>query len=76
MEYMRDVLAGFGLTLDEMVKQNAFYKGEAGPDTIVANQTLRSSYYREPAGASTGVPVPTLALEDMMVEIEIIAMTR
>ncbi len=76
MEFIRRVLAEFGLTMDEMVKQNAFYKGEAGPDVIVANQTLRSSYYAEPAGASTGIPLPFLALAEMMIEVEIIAMVR
>ena len=76
MEFIRNVLAEYGLTMDEMVKQNAFYKGEAGPDVIVANQTLRSSYYAEPAGASTGIPLPFLALAEMMIEVEIIAMVR
>ena len=76
MEFIRNVLAEYGLTMDEMIKQNAFYKGKAGPDTIVANQTLRSSYYSEPAGASTGIPLPYLALEDLMIEIEIVAMIR
>ncbi len=76
MELIRNVLAEYGLTMDEMVKQNAFYKGEAGPDVIVANQTLRSSYYAEPAGASTGIPLPFLALAEMMIEVEIIAMVR
>ena len=49
---------------------------EPGRDVIVPNQTLRSSYYAEPAGASTGIPLPYLALEDLMVEVEIIAMVR
>ena len=74
MEFIRRVLAEFDLTMDDMVKQNAFYKGEAGPDVIVANQSLRSSYYSEPAGASTGIPLPFLTLAGLMIEIEIIAM--
>lgn len=76
MEFIRRVLAEFDLTMDDMVKQNAFYKGEAGPDVIVANQSLRSSYYSEPAGASTGIPLPFLTLADLMIEIEIVAMMR
>ena len=76
MEFIRRVLAEFGLTMDAMVKQNAFYKGEAGPEVIVANQTLRSSYYAEPAGASTGIPLPFLSLAELMVEVEIVAMIR
>ena len=76
MEFIRNVLAEYNLTMDHMIKQNAFYKGAAGPDIIVANQTLRSSYYSEPAGASTGIPLPFLSLEDLMIEVEIVAMMR
>ena len=70
------VLASFGLTLDDMVKQNSFYQGEADPATIVSNQRYRSSFYTEPAGASTGVPVPFLPLEELMMSVETVAMTR
>ena len=75
MESTRTVLASFGLTLDDMVKQNSFYLGEADPETIVTNQRYRSSFYTEPAGASTGVPLPFLPLEALMVSVETIAMT-
>lgn len=76
MESTRTVLASFGLTLDDMVKQNSFYQGQADPATIVTNQRYRSSFYREPAGASTGVPLPFLPLEDLLVSVETVAMTR
>ena len=76
MESTRTVLASFGLTLDDMVKQNSFYQGQADPETIVTNQRYRSSFYREPAGASTGVPLPCLPLEDLLVSVETVAMTR
>jgi enamine deaminase RidA (YjgF/YER057c/UK114 family) len=70
------ILSVFGLTLDDMVKQNSFYQGEADPETIVSNQRYRSSFYTEPAGASTGVPVPFLPLEELVVSVETVAMTR
>ncbi len=76
MESTRTVLASFGLTLDDMVKQNSFYQGQADPETIVTNQRYRSSFYSEPAGASTGVPLPCLLLEDLLVSVETVAMTR
>ncbi len=76
MQNIAKVLAGFGLTLDDVVKNNAFYQGTAGPDTIVGNQRVRASYFREPGPASTGVPLKFLAYEGMMTEIEVIAMTR
>jgi enamine deaminase RidA (YjgF/YER057c/UK114 family) len=75
MESTRTVLASFGLTLDDMVKQNSFYQGQADPETIVTNQRYRSSFYSEPAGASTGVPLPCLPLEDLLVSVETVAMT-
>ena len=76
MESTRTVLASFGLTLDDMVKQNSFYQGQADPETIVTNQRYRSSFYSEPAGASTGVPLPCLPLADLLVSVETVAMTR
>ncbi len=76
MDNIATVLDGFGLNLDDAVKNNAFYVGAAGPDTIVANQRIRSARYTEPGPASTGVPVKFLAMEGMMTEIEIIAMAR
>lgn len=76
MESTRSVLAAFGLTLDDMVKQNSFYQGKADPETIVSNQRYRSSFYREPAGTSTGVPLPFLPLKDLMVSVETVAITQ
>jgi enamine deaminase RidA (YjgF/YER057c/UK114 family) len=76
MESTRTVLASFGLALDDMVKQNSFYQGQADPETIVTNQRYRSSFYNEPAGASTGVPLPCLPLGDLLVSVETVAMTR
>jgi enamine deaminase RidA (YjgF/YER057c/UK114 family) len=70
------VLSAYGLTLDDMVQQNSFYQGEADPATIVSNQRYRSSFYTEPAGASTGVPLPFLPLEGLMMSVETVAMTR
>ena len=67
------LLAAFGLDLQHMVKQGSFYLGASRPEVIVANQRLRSSYYTEPAGASTGVPLPFFPLDDVMVAIETIA---
>jgi enamine deaminase RidA (YjgF/YER057c/UK114 family) len=76
MDNIAKVLGGFGLTLDDIVKNNAFYRGTAGPDTIVANQRVRSARFKEPGPASTGVPLKFLAYEGMETEIEVIAMVR
>ena len=74
VERTRTLLAAAGLGLDHMVKQTSYFFGEADPKDIVANQTLRSSYYREPAGASTGVPVADLGVEGALAAIDTIAM--
>jgi enamine deaminase RidA (YjgF/YER057c/UK114 family) len=35
---------------------------------------VRASYYRGPGPASTGIPFPYLAYEDMLIEIDCVAM--
>jgi hypothetical protein len=75
MDNTGDTLAAFDLTLNHMVKQTSFFLGRADRKDIVTNQTLRSSFYNEPAGASTGVPMPALAMENTMVTVDTIAMT-
>jgi enamine deaminase RidA (YjgF/YER057c/UK114 family) len=76
MESTRRLVGAFGLEIQHMVKQGSFYLGASRPEVIVANQRLRSSYYSEPAGASTGVPLPFFQRDDVMVAIETIASRR
>lgn len=76
MDNIRRVLDGFGLAMDDVVKVNGFYKGEAGPDTILTNQRIRSACFTEPGPASTGIPLKFLAIEGLAIEVEAIAMTR
>ena len=57
-----------------MVKQTSYFFGDADPEDIVTNQTLRSSFYREPAGASTGVPLADFGLAGVLAAIDTIAM--
>jgi enamine deaminase RidA (YjgF/YER057c/UK114 family) len=73
LESTRRVLAALGLALDDMVKQGSFYLGESRPEVIVENQRFRSSHYTEPAGASTGVPLPAFPLEGVTIAIETVA---
>ena len=74
IERTRALLAGAGLDLDHMVKQTSYFFGDADPKDIVTNQTLRSSYYREPAGASTGVPLADFGVAGALAAIDTIAM--
>ena len=74
IERTRDLLAAAGLGLDHMVKQTSYFFGDADPKDIVANQTLRSSFYREPAGASTGVPLADFGEPGVLAAIDTVAM--
>ena len=74
LERTRALLETAGLGLDHMVKQTSYFFGNADPDDIVTNQTLRSSFYREPAGASTGVPLADFGEPGVLAAIDTIAM--
>jgi enamine deaminase RidA (YjgF/YER057c/UK114 family) len=69
------VLADLGLGFENVVKVNAFYAGDVGERVLRENAEVRFSYFeREPGPVSTGVPLPYLAYEDMVIEIDVVAM--
>jgi enamine deaminase RidA (YjgF/YER057c/UK114 family) len=68
------VLAGFGAVLDDVVKVTTFYAGGASAEVLHDNLSVRSASFTEPGPASTGIPMPCLAYEDMEIEIEVVAM--
>ena len=63
-----------GLGFDEVVKVNAFYQGGASAETLHRNLAIRSACFTEPGPATTGIPLPFLAYETMVIEIEVVAM--
>jgi enamine deaminase RidA (YjgF/YER057c/UK114 family) len=73
MEFIKAVLAGFGATLDDLAKTTCFYKSDGTPEALHANLAVRSGCFRDPAGATTSVPLMTMGLEGLMLEIEGIA---
>lgn len=73
MENIQKVLAEFGASLDDVVKVTTFYQGDAGAETLHRNLVVRSNSYTEPGPATTGIPVNSLVYEDMLIEIEVIA---
>lgn len=73
MDNVAAVLAEFGATLDHVVKVTTFYQGKAHPDALHENLQIRSNSYTAPGPATTGIPVPCLVYEDMVIEIEVIA---
>lgn len=74
LENIRRVLNEFGATVDDVVKVNAFYKGIGTAEDLHRNLTIRSAAFTEPGPATTGIPLPCLAYEDLMIEIEVVAM--
>lgn len=68
------VLASFGAGLDDVVKVTSFYEGGASAATLHENLAIRSASFREPGPATTGIPMPYLAYDGMVIEIEAIAM--
>ena len=75
MANIAKVLGEFGLGLDDVVKVTAFYAGNASAEVLHDNLSIRSSSFTEPGPATTGIPLPCLAYEQMEIEIEVVAMT-
>ena len=74
MDNIEKVLAELGLGLENIVKINTFYVGTRGETDLQENASVRAGYYRGPGPASTGIPFPYLAYEDMLIEIDCVAM--
>ena len=80
MDNIGRVLDGFGLDHADIVKLNTYYEGSRGADVssdaddLHSNVTIRGSYFNKPGPASTGIPFRCLAYENMLIEIEAIAM--
>jgi len=70
------VLAEFGATMDDVVKVTTFYQGTASAEELHKNLIIRSNAYTKPGPATSGIPVPYLVYEHMMIEIEVIAIAR
>jgi enamine deaminase RidA (YjgF/YER057c/UK114 family) len=73
MDFIRDILAGFGATLDDLVMTKCFYKSDGTAEALHANLAIRSARFRDPASATTSVALKTMGLEGLMLEIEGIA---
>ncbi len=74
MDNISYVLAEFGLAFEHVVKINTFYAGSKGQQDLLENASVRAGYYKPPGPASTGIPFPYLAYEDMLIEIDCVAM--
>jgi enamine deaminase RidA (YjgF/YER057c/UK114 family) len=76
MGKIRTLLAGFGLSLDEVVKVNAFFKSGGTAEELNDNLRVRSACFTEPGPATTGISLPVLADQGLMIDVEVTAMPR
>lgn len=70
MENLKAALAAAGATFDNVVKVNTYVTDMSQIQTL---RTIRASYFGTNPPASTLVQVVALALPDLMIEIEVIA---
>jgi hypothetical protein len=52
------------------------YQASDDADALHQNLSIRSSYFNEPGPATSGVPLPALAYQSMVIEIDIFAMVN
>lgn len=76
MARIRSLLAGFGLSMDEVVKVNAFFKSGGTAEELNDNLRVRSACFTEPGPATTGISLPALADQGLMIDVEVTAMPR
>ena len=74
MENIVAVLREFGASMQDVVKINRWYVAGGTVEEWETAATIMASFFTEPGPAATGNPVPALAYEGLMVEIEVIAM--
>ena len=76
MVHIGAILKELGADYGDVCKMIAIYAGDCGADALHANLPIRSSYFADPGPATTGIPMPVLAYDAMMVEIDAFAMKR
>ncbi len=74
MEYIRRVLAELGMDFGNVLRINTFYAGASDDAVWKPNLHARFAHFQQPGPATTGIPVPYLAYEDMGIEIDVVAM--
>lgn len=73
MANIEKVLTDLNATLDDVVKVTAFYVGGASAEDLHQNLLIRSDSFASPGPATSGIPMPSLVYENMLIEIEVIA---
>jgi enamine deaminase RidA (YjgF/YER057c/UK114 family) len=76
MGKIQTLLAGFGLSMDEVVKVNTYFKTGGTAEDLNANLRVRSACFTEPGPATTGISLPTLTDPGVSITVEVTAMPR
>jgi enamine deaminase RidA (YjgF/YER057c/UK114 family) len=72
MDYIRSILSEFEVAMDDLLMTKCFYKSDGSPEALRANLAIRTEYFSAPR-PTTNVPLGTMGLEGLMLEIEGIA---
>ena len=70
MQHIGTIPTDLGADFDDVCKFMAVYQGDCGAEDLHRNLPIRSSYFNNPGPASTGVSLPALAYDSMVVEID------
>ena len=70
---IKTILTELGASMDDVVKVTTFYQGSASAEALHENLLIRSNAFNKPGPATSGIPVPHLVYEAMVIEIEVIA---
>jgi enamine deaminase RidA (YjgF/YER057c/UK114 family) len=73
MDFIKSILHEFEVSMDDLLMTKCFYRSDGTPEALHANLAIRSGCFSDPAGPTTSVPLGTMGLEGLMLEIEGIA---
>jgi enamine deaminase RidA (YjgF/YER057c/UK114 family) len=76
MTHIGTILRDLGADYKDVCKVTTVYQGDCGGEDLHSNLSIRSSFFPEPGPATTGIPLPKLAYPDMVIEIDVFAMTE
>ena len=76
MIHIGTILKELGADYADVCKITTMYEGKSSYDVLHDNLLIRSSFFREPGPATTGIPLPALAYPSMVIEIDAFAMTE
>jgi enamine deaminase RidA (YjgF/YER057c/UK114 family) len=76
MTHIGTILRDLGADYDDVCKVTTVYAAGASAEDLHSNLSIRSSYFRDPGPATTGIPLPALGYPGMVIEIDVFAMAE